>query len=96
MNKVFQVYCNDDIVDVNQNFFKILGVGYGGKYIKWKKNTFYKAIMADDLGVSIGTYIYVESETNVDTYHPLKKNFFNKCFSTIDEVRDRKIEQLLT
>lgn len=89
-----RVLCNEDILDVNQNYFRILGAGYGESYLRWKKGKLYNAFMGSEMDLSIDTYIYLESEV-IGSNYPMKEKFFNENFSTIEEVRDRKIEELL-
>lgn len=90
---IFKVYCKEDIIDINQNFFKIKGAGYGETYIRWKKGVAYEARLGNEQELSVGSFIYIEHE--VGSYSPLKKKFFYDNFETIEDKRNRIIEELI-
>ncbi len=89
-----KVYCKASFIDVNVNFFKILGAGYGESYLKWQEGKVYNARLGNTYE-SIGEqYIDIETE-NTGYSSCLGKKIFNKHFMTIEDVRDEKIKQIL-
>lgn len=95
-----KVYCKRTYFEKNTNFFPINGKEYGQDYAKWACGRIYECREPQDYErggkteMFAGIYLYIESEVK-GTWHPITEKNFNKYFTTLEEHRHNKIEQLL-
>jgi hypothetical protein len=67
---------------------------YWNKRVKWEKNKIYETKPVNsDIEASI-IFIYIETET-FSYYAPTNKKEFEMYFMTIEEARDKKINNIL-
>jgi hypothetical protein len=87
------VYCKRTYFEKNKNAYPINGKEYGEDYVKWSLGKIYKCHKPefDDI---IEAYLIIESEIE-NTWSPISEKNFNKHFETLDDYRNRKIEQIL-
>lgn len=101
-----RVYCKRTFFEINENFFKINGKGYGEQYAKWQKGKFYDVKIPARIEIEFGIMYYICTEKNYEdkrqspvkkTYiwSPIKKTDFNKYFIDVDQIRNEKIDKIL-
>lgn len=88
-----KVYCKRNYLELNTN----AGVGYGDKFVKWKKGKIYDVVIPPEFEVEMGILYYIENEEihGQPITSPVNKKIFHKYFHTIDKYRDIKINEIL-
>jgi len=95
-----KVYCKRTYFEKNTNAFPVNGKEYGQDYVKWAWGKTYNCREPEDYErgghteMFPGIYLYIESEIK-NTACPIKEKDFHKHFETLEENRDRKLEQIL-
>jgi hypothetical protein len=87
------VYCKRTCFEKNKNAYPINGKEYGEDYVKWSLGKIYKCHKPDSIDI-IEAYLIIETEVE-NIWSPISENNFNKHFETLDDYRNRKIEQIL-
>ena len=88
-----KVYCKRTCFEKNKNAYPINGKEYGQDYVKWACGKIYECHEPKDYEKP-ATYLIIKSEVE-NTWSPISKNNFNKHFETLDEYRNKIIEQIL-
>ena len=95
-----KVYCKRTYFEKNTNAFPVNGKEYGQDYVKWAWGKIYECREPEGYergghtDMFPGIYLYIESEIK-DTACPIKEKEFKRHFETLEENRDRKLEQIL-
>ena len=87
------VYCKRTYFEKNTNVFPVNGKDYGQDYVKWSLGKIYECYEPKDYEKP-ATYLIIKSEVE-NTGYPVSEKNFNKHFETLEEYRNRKIEQIL-
>ena len=88
-----KVYCKRTWFERIDNTFPVNGKEYGQDYVKWAWGKTYECHEPKDYEKT-ATYLIIKSEVE-ESWYPVSKNNFNKYFETLDEYRNKKIEQIL-
>ena len=88
-----KVYCKRTWFERNDNTFPVNGKEYGQDYVKWAWGKTYECHEPKDYEKT-ATYLIIKSEVE-ESWYPVSKKNFNKYFETLDEYRNKKIEQIL-
>ena len=97
-----KVYCKRTCFERNDNVFPINGKEYGQDFVKWGWGKIYECHEPKDYEKP-ATYLIIESEVifeeitspNKKSWYPISEKNFHKYFETLDENRNKKIEQIL-
>lgn len=88
-----KVYCKRTLFEKNTNAFPVNGKEYGQDYAKWAWGKIYDCREPNDYEKPT-TYLIIETEVN-KVWSPISENNFKKHFETLDDHRNKKIEQIL-
>ena len=88
-----KVYCKRTCFEKNTNVFPVNGKEYGQDYAKWAWGKIYECHEPKDYEKP-ATYLIIESEVK-ESWYPISEKNFNKHFETLEEHRNKKIEQIL-
>lgn len=88
-----KVYCKRTFFEKNTNFFPVNGKEYGQDYAKWACGKIYQCREPKDYE-KFSTYLIIESEIE-NTWCPISEQNFKIYFTTLDELRNEKIDQIL-
>lgn len=90
------VKCKRTFFEKNLHAYSIGGANPGENWIKWKRDAFYTIRNPKSYEKDLGIYLYVSCENRERHYYPIKEKFFNQYFVFIEQVRDDKIESILS
>lgn len=96
-----RVLCKRSFFEKNTNFYPINNKEYGEDWIKWKRGKYYHSRMVKDYerGANTemfpGIYLHIETELK-DTWSPITEKNFNKYFYNVDEIRNLKIDNIIS
>ncbi len=90
-----QVYCKRTYFEKNLNTYPINGKDFGQEWVKWSKGKYYKIRIPEDYERNVGVYYIIESERE-SFWSPIKEKEFHKHFIDIDQLREEKIQRILT
>ena len=89
------VYCKRTVFERNPNYYSINGKSHGEDWVKWSKGKYYKVRLPKDYERKVGIYYVIECERE-SFWMPVKEKDFHKHFIDIEQLRDEKINQILT
>lgn len=100
LSRLVKVYCKRTFFERNDNTFSVNGKESGQYYVKWAGGEIYECHAQYwserkkwQLYDNNNTYL-INSEVE-ESWYPVSKKNFNKYFETLDEYRNKKIEQIL-
>lgn len=90
-----KIFCKRTYFEKNLNIYPINGKTYGEHWPKWIRGKYYKIRIPEDYERRVGVYYYTEDERHLQ-WSPIKVSEFNKYFIDVDQLREEKIDQILT
>ena len=88
-----KVYCKRTYFEKNTNAFPVNGKQHGQDFVKWGWGKIYECHEPNDFEKP-ATYLIIESEVK-KSWYPISEKNFHKYFETLEEYRNKKIEQIL-
>lgn len=92
---MLKVLCKRSLFERNTNYYKINGKDYGEVFLKWAVDKFYEARVPEDYEINLDIVYYIESEVD-NQYFPIRSNDFNKHFYSPEELRNQRIDDLIS
>lgn len=89
-----KLICKRTFFKKNLNYYPVNGKLYGNEYVAFKNGKIYQYKEPEDYEKAVGVYLIVESERK-DFWLPVKKSEFDKYFINLEEIRNKKIDEIL-